>query len=164
MKFEFGIERERLVDCYAKKKVAEDIEVRRRPCCLATFSNRACRSFAHVQKLEKDGHILVIKTDDKEQLYPLSPRFRLEVSQRVVDAWRAVRLPHDDTDLDKVRGQPQRGSCLHAPSAQSAYSQNPVPLNRKWKDKVCRTQLPARSLKHTRCAGLRTALGPMGLF
>lgn len=45
----------------------------------------------------------MIKTDDKEQLYPLSPRFRLEVSERVVDAWRAVRLP-DDTDLDKVRG------------------------------------------------------------
>ena len=27
MKFEFGIERKRLVDCYAKKKVADDIEV-----------------------------------------------------------------------------------------------------------------------------------------
>ena len=40
MKIEFGIERERLVDCYAKKKVAEDIEVRRRPYCLATFRNR----------------------------------------------------------------------------------------------------------------------------
>ena len=31
MKFEFGIERKRLVDCYAKKKVADDIEVSSRP-------------------------------------------------------------------------------------------------------------------------------------
>jgi hypothetical protein len=49
---------------------------------------------------------LVIKNDEqppKEQLYPLSPMFRLEVSPRVVDAWRAVRLPQTDTDLDKVR-------------------------------------------------------------
>lgn len=49
----------------------------------------------------------MIKNDEhhppKEQLYPLSPRFRLEVSPRIVEAWRAVKLPQTDTDLDKVR-------------------------------------------------------------
>ena len=50
---------------------------------------------------------MVIKIDEKEQLYPLSGRFRLEVSERVVDAWRAVKLPPTDTDLDKVRGPRQ---------------------------------------------------------
>ena len=49
----------------------------------------------------------MIKIDEKEQLYPLSGRFRLEVSERVVDAWRAVKLPPTDTDLDKVRSPRQ---------------------------------------------------------
>jgi len=39
----------------------------------------------------------------KELLYPLSAKFRLQVSEKVAEAWRAVEVPQTDTDLDKVR-------------------------------------------------------------
>eukprot|EP01043_Picozoa_sp_COSAG02_P003384 COSAG02_NODE_82_length_39723_cov_247.146650_26_plen_144_part_00 len=59
---------------------------------------------AHSQELEKNGHICVVTlTPDQQILYPLSKRFRLEVSKDVVRTWNEVSLPID-AELERVRG------------------------------------------------------------
>ena len=56
-----------------------------------------------------DGHICVVtvpssgNSGNQSMLYPLSSRFRLEVSQSVVDTWNEATLPND-AELEKVRG------------------------------------------------------------
>ena len=54
-----------------------------------------------VMKVNKGGSA----NQAKELLYPLSAKFRLQVSEKVAEAWRAVEVPQTDTDLDKVRAR-----------------------------------------------------------
>ena len=84
----------------------------------------------------------------KELLYPLSAKFRLQVSEKVAEAWRAVEVPQTDTDLDKVRAR-LRSELASAPADDPTRATR---ARRRCRSRGCKTPPRAPCARYTRYA------------